>query len=96
MLRRVTLVIQIRPIRLRTRPSVSDLTKVEPSGKTFRRVLFRENFQARMKVLADTIPNGNGHVLLLPALGHVPHLEAPNTVVPPLVAFLEEGVDGSQ
>jgi pimeloyl-ACP methyl ester carboxylesterase len=54
------------------------------------------NFQARMNVLADTIPNGNGHVLLLPGLGHVPHLEAPETVVPPLVAFLEEGVSASQ
>ena len=39
---------------------------------------------------------GNGRVLLLPGLGHVPHLEAPDIVVPPLVAFLEEGVGGSQ
>ena len=53
-------------------------------------------FQERMQVLADTIPNGNGHVLLLPGLGHVPHLEAPDTVVPPLVAFLQEGVSASQ
>ena len=53
-------------------------------------------FQERMKVLADTVPNGNGRVLLLPGLGHVPHLEAPDVVVPPLVAFLQEGVDVSQ
>ena len=53
-------------------------------------------FQERMQVLADTIPNGNGHVLLLPGLGHVPHLEAPDTVVPPLLAFLQEGVTASQ
>ena len=49
MFRRVTLVMQIRPMRLRTRPSVSELTKVEPSGNTFLRVLFRENFQMRTK-----------------------------------------------
>lgn len=50
------------------------------------------SFQERMKYLASQIPNGNGHVLLIPGLGHVPHLEAPEKVVPPLVAFLKEGV----
>jgi pimeloyl-ACP methyl ester carboxylesterase len=49
-------------------------------------------FQERMKVLADTIPNGNGKLHLLPGLGHVPHLEAPEKTIPPLVAFLKEGV----
>ncbi len=49
-------------------------------------------FQQRMDVLAKTVPNGNGRVLLLPGLGHVPHLEAPETVLPPLVAFLKEGL----
>lgn len=49
-------------------------------------------FQERMRTLARTIPNGNGRVLLLPGLGHVPHLEAPATTLPPLVAFLQEGV----
>ena len=49
-------------------------------------------FQERMKVLASTIPNGNGRVHLIPGLGHVPHLEAPDKVLPPLVAFLKEGV----
>ena len=44
------------------------------------------------KYLAKTIPNGNGRVLLLPGLGHVPHLEAPEKVLPPLVAFLKEGL----
>ena len=55
-----------------------------------------ETFQERMQVLADTVPNGNGHILLLPGLGHVPHLEEPDTVVRPLVAFLEEGVGAAQ
>ena len=49
-------------------------------------------FQERMNYIAKTVPNGNGHVLLLPGLGHVPHLEAPEKVLPPLVTFLKEGL----
>jgi pimeloyl-ACP methyl ester carboxylesterase len=49
-------------------------------------------FQERMKYIAATIPNGNARLLLLPGLGHVPHLEAPDRVYPPLVAFLKEGL----
>jgi pimeloyl-ACP methyl ester carboxylesterase len=49
-------------------------------------------FQERMKYVADTIPNGNGRLLLIPGLGHVPHLEAPEQTYPPLVAFLKEGL----
>ena len=49
-------------------------------------------FQARMKVLADSVPDGKGRLLLLPGLGHVPHLEAPERTIPPLVAFLKEGL----
>lgn len=49
-------------------------------------------FQERMQYLAKSIPNGNGRVLLLPGLGHVPHLEAPGQVLPPLVEFLKDGL----
>jgi len=49
-------------------------------------------FQERMKFLAATIPNGRGKVMLVPGLGHVPHLEAPDKIYPPLVAFLKEGL----
>ena len=49
-------------------------------------------FQERMKVLANTIPNGNGKLHLIPGLGHVPHLEDAGKTLPPLVAFLKEGV----
>ena len=49
-------------------------------------------FQQRMKYIADTIPNGNGRLLLIPGLGHVPHMEAPEKTLPPLMAFLKEGV----
>lgn len=50
------------------------------------------NFQARMKFLAASVPNGNGRLLLLPGLGHVPHFEAPEKTYPPLIAFLKEGL----
>jgi pimeloyl-ACP methyl ester carboxylesterase len=49
-------------------------------------------FRERMKFVADTIPNGNARLLLLPGLGHVPHMEAPGKTFPPLVAFLKEGL----
>jgi pimeloyl-ACP methyl ester carboxylesterase len=49
-------------------------------------------FQERMQNLAKTVPNGNGRALLIPGLGHVPHLEAPDKVLPPLVEFLKEGL----
>ena len=50
------------------------------------------NFQARMKYIAETIPNGNARLLLIPGLGHVPFLEDPARSNPPLVAFLKDGV----
>lgn len=49
-------------------------------------------FQERMKFISETIPNGNGKLLLLPGLGHVPHMESPEKFYPPLIAFLKEGV----
>jgi pimeloyl-ACP methyl ester carboxylesterase len=49
-------------------------------------------FQERMKFIAQTIPNGNGRLHLIPGLGHVPHLEAPDKTYPPLLAFLKEGI----
>jgi pimeloyl-ACP methyl ester carboxylesterase len=53
-----------------------------------------EVFRARMKFVAETIPNGKGRLQLLPGLGHVPHMEAPDKTLPPLVAFLNEGLAG--
>jgi len=47
-------------------------------------------FQERMAFLAKSIPNGKGRLHLIPGLGHVPHLEDPGKVLPPLVAFLKE------
>jgi len=52
-------------------------------------------FKERMKFVAETIPNGNGRLNLLPGLGHVPHMEAPEKTYPPLVAFLKEGLGRS-
>jgi pimeloyl-ACP methyl ester carboxylesterase len=51
-----------------------------------------KNFQDRMAFLAKEVPNGNGRLHLIPGLGHVPHLEAADKVLPPLVAFLKEPV----
>lgn len=53
-------------------------------------------FQERMAYIAKTIPNGNGKLLLLPGLGHVPHLEAPEKVLPPLVEFLKAGLTATK
>ena len=49
-------------------------------------------FRERMKFIADTVPNGNARLQLLPGLGHVPHMEAPEKTLPPLVTFLKDGV----
>jgi pimeloyl-ACP methyl ester carboxylesterase len=54
-----------------------------------------EQFRERMETLARTVPDNNGRVLLLPGLGHVPHVEAPERTLPPLIAFLKEGVTAS-
>jgi pimeloyl-ACP methyl ester carboxylesterase len=47
-------------------------------------------FKQRMKFVAETIPNGKGRLHLIPGLGHVPHMEAPEQTYPPLIAFLKE------
>jgi len=49
-------------------------------------------FQAGMKRIAETIPNGQGRLELLPGLGHVPFVEDPARALPPLVKFLKEGI----
>ena len=49
-------------------------------------------FKERMQFVASTIPDGKGRLHLLPGLGHVPHMEAPDRTYPPLVAFLKEGL----
>ena len=49
-------------------------------------------FQDRMKFIVESIPNGKARLQLLPGLGHVPHMEAPERTLPPLIAFLKEGV----
>ena len=49
-------------------------------------------FKQRMQFVAEHIPNGRGRLHLIPGLGHVPHLEAPDKTYPPLIAFLSEGL----
>jgi pimeloyl-ACP methyl ester carboxylesterase len=45
-------------------------------------------FQERMKFVAQSIPGGNGRVVLIPGIGHVPHMEAPQQFYPALMEFL--------
>jgi pimeloyl-ACP methyl ester carboxylesterase len=49
-------------------------------------------FQEGMKHIAATIPNGKARLQLLPGLGHVPFMEDAARSLPPLVAFLKEGL----
>ena len=52
-----------------------------------------KNFQERMALPGqERSPTATAKLLLIPGLGHVPHLEAPEKVMPPLVAFLKEGL----
>jgi pimeloyl-ACP methyl ester carboxylesterase len=46
------------------------------------------NFPERMKHIADTIPNGNGELVLIPNIGHCPHFEAPEIFYKELLRFL--------
>ena len=48
------------------------------------------DFQEGMKRIAATIPKGKARLELLPGLGHVPFIEAPERSLPPLIAFLKE------
>jgi pimeloyl-ACP methyl ester carboxylesterase len=54
--------------------------------------LFPAAFQQRMKFMAGTIPNGRARLHLIPGLGRVPHMEAPDKTYPPLIAFVKEGL----
>ena len=49
-------------------------------------------FRERMKFVMNTIPKGKAKLHLIPGLGHVPHLEAPDKTYPPLIEFLKEGL----
>jgi len=50
------------------------------------------DFQEGMKRIAAAIPNGKARLQLLPGLGHVPFIEAPERTLPPLIAFLKEAL----
>ena len=49
-------------------------------------------FQEGMKRIVAAIPKGKARLELLPGLGHVPFIEAPERALPPLLAFLKEGL----
>jgi pimeloyl-ACP methyl ester carboxylesterase len=45
-------------------------------------------FQERMKFVAQSIPDGKGRLVLIPGIGHVPHMEAPDKFYPALLEFV--------
>ncbi len=47
------------------------------------------DFPAQAKHIADSIPSGNATLVLLPGLGHVPHLQAPDVFYKELLKFLK-------
>ncbi len=49
-------------------------------------------FQEGMKRIVAAIPNRKARLELLPGLGHVSLMVSPERTLPPLVAFLKEGV----
>ena len=50
-----------------------------------------QDFAEHAKHIAESIPNGNGEFVVLPGLGHVPHLQAPEVFYPALLKFLRSG-----
>ena len=52
------------------------------------------NFPERAKFICDTIPNCE--LVLLPGLGHVPHLEAPERFYAGLLKFLKSDSPATQ
>lgn len=55
-----------------------------------------EDFTEHARHIAESIPNGNGTMVILPGLGHVPHLQAPDMFYPPLLKFLNTSASESQ
>ena len=51
------------------------------------------DFPERAKHIAETIPGAE--LVLLPGLGHVPHLQAPDQFYPPLLKFLKSDASSS-
>ena len=78
-------------------PVVHDWEHIKARTLVFGGELDGADFPKHMKHIADSIPNGNGELLLLPGLGHVPHLQAPDKFYPPLLKFLKsEGTSSTQ
>jgi pimeloyl-ACP methyl ester carboxylesterase len=73
-------------------PVVNDWAHIKAPTLVFggREDSLTANFPERMKALADAIPEGNGRLVLLAGIGHVPHLEAPEAFYAGLAGFLKE------
>ena len=57
-------------------PVVYDWAKIKSRTLVIGGEVDGANFPAQAKHIADTVPNGQ--LVLLPKLGHVPHIEAPD------------------
>jgi pimeloyl-ACP methyl ester carboxylesterase len=69
-------------------PVVYDWAKIKSKTLVLGGSLDTPDFPERAKYIADTIPGGQ--LVLLPGLGHVPHLEAPETFYRELLKFLNQ------
>jgi pimeloyl-ACP methyl ester carboxylesterase len=67
-------------------PVVYDWAKIKAKTLVLGGELDGEDFPARAKHIADTIPNGQ--LVLIPNVGHVPHLESPEIFQRELLKFL--------
>ena len=70
-------------------PVVYDWAKIKVKALVLGGAEDTPDFPERAKHIADTIPGGQ--LVLLPGLGHVPHLQAPDVFNAALLKFLNDG-----
>jgi pimeloyl-ACP methyl ester carboxylesterase len=74
-------------------PAVYDWPKIKVKALVLGGAEDTPDFPERAKHIADTIPGAE--LVLLPGLGHVPHIQAPEVFNAALLKFLKEGAPGT-
>ncbi len=74
-------------------PVDDDWPKIKVKTLVIGGALDTPDFPERARHIAETIPGAE--LVLLPGLGHVPHIQAPQMFFPPLLKFLEGKGSGS-
>ena len=74
-------------------PVVYDWSKIKSKTLVIGGDKDTPDFPERAKHIADTVPNGQ--LVLLPNLGHVPHLESPDVFYKALLKFLNSDAGGA-